>query len=622
MEILISLLLIVPLVALLIGFSFSNHQERPIFGVTVAGISINFVALLAIALGWLQGGMESIFVKGPVLYHANETEFSISLFLDGYSLIYLLLSTFLTGVIIVFSKFYIHREKGYKRFFNNLKFFYFGLTLVLLSGNFETLFVGWEVLGITSFFLIGFYRNRYLPVKNALKVVSLYRVADIALLLGIWVCHHYFGHSVNFNEMIGLQDSEHHILSEGFYKFFIPATFLVAAMVKSAQVPFSFWLPRAMEGPTTSSAIFYGSLSVHIGVFLLIRTAPLWESNLTFHFIIGGIGAITTILATIMARVQSTIKTQIAYSSIAQIGLMFIEVSLGLYWLAVIHFVGNALLRSHQLLVSPSVLSYRIHDQLFHFTPPAAQPTEGFWNKMKLSFFMLGIKEFNLDRFMYRYLWQPLKKAGRMFSFLGIRSTYVLALPPFLMGLWAVFHKELVPDVLLRFLPEGYALAGLIFILMAFVERKFSLNAWVLIVVNQLYQALAFSFNDEFDLNQIYLYLSGISIAALIGIWSINRLRNKDEDVSLDKFHGHVYEYPRLAFVFMLACLGLAGFPITPTFIGEDLMLGHIYENQFVLLFLIVMNLILDGLVIFRIYSRLFLGLHKKGYHEVAYRSS
>ncbi|MEN8681980.1 MAG: proton-conducting transporter membrane subunit [Akkermansiaceae bacterium] len=622
MELLISILVVAPIFALLVGFCFSNHQEKPIFSSAITGVGVNFVVALTVLVLWLQGGMESVFVKGPVLYYAKETEFALSFFLDGYGLSYILLSTFLTGIIILFSRTYLHREKGFKRFFNILKFFYCGLMVLLLAGNLEILFVGWEIIGVTSFFLISFYRERYLPVKNAVKVVSLYRVADISMLLGIWVCHHYFGRSLNFGELNGLHNAQPHIMAHGFYEFFIPATFLLAAMVKSAQVPFSSWLPRAMEGPTTSSAIFYGSLSVHIGVFLLIRTSPLWEDNSAFRWLVGGVGLVTCFSTTLIGRVQSTIKTQIAYSSVAQIGLMFIEVAMGFYGFAIIHFVCNALFRSHQLLVSPSVLNYQIHNQFFHFSKPAGQGTAGLWNKVKLSCYSLGVQEFRLDRFMFQSFWRPLKKAGNFFTFLGTQNTYILALPPFLIGVYAAYHKAVVPESILKFLPEGFALVGLVFILKAFVERRSALNAWVLIVVNQLYQSLAFSFNEEFDMSQVYLYLSGISVSAFIGIWVLNRMRNNGEDISLAKFHGHSYEYPRLAFLFVFACLGLAGFPITPTFIGEDLMLGHIHENQFPLLILIVLNLIMDGLVIFRIYSRLFLGPHEKGYHETAYRSS
>ncbi len=111
-------------------------------------------------------------------------------------------------------------------------------------------------------------------------------------------------------------------------------------------------------------------------------------------------------------------------------------------------------------------------------------------------------------------------------------------------------------------------------------------------------------------------------IAGLDGSWVLNNVNPGGESNLMNRLHGHGYEHRRLAFVFVVAAQGLAGFPITPTFIGEDLMLGHIHENQLPLLLLIVLNLILDGLVIFRIYSRIFLGPHDKGYHEVAYRSS
>lgn len=619
---LLQILLISPLLALVIGFSFSNKQEGQIFWSAALGVLINFLTLMTIAVLFMVADFQSVFVKGPVLYRSHESEFALNLFMDSYSLCFMVVATFLTGIILIFSRSYLHREKGYKRFFNNLKFFYFGLMVVLLAGNLETLFIGWEVLGVTSFFLIGFYRERYLPVKNALKVISLYRIADIALLLGIWVSHHYFSHSINFNEAIGFEEVMPHIFSPAFYQFFIPVTFLLAAMVKSAQVPFSSWLPRAMEGPTTSSAIFYSSLSVHMGVFLLIRTAPFWESNMAFKLVIAFVGIITCIMATLTAGVQSTVKTQIAYSSIAQIGLMFIEVALGLYWLAIIHFACNALLRSHQLLVSPSVLSYRIHDQYFHFTPPPQTSTAGIWNKIKLSLYVICIKEFNLDEYMYRFLWNPLKWLGNQLNVFNNRIVLMVALPGFFMGLYSVYNQELIPRFILRFLPEFFAIISLVLILLAFVERKSARDAWVLIVINQLYQSLAFGFNESFDFNQVHIYLSGIFVSAFIGLWAINKLRMGQEDVTLDRFHGHSYEHPRLAFIFVIACLGLAGFPITPTFIGEDLLLSHIHENQFPLLILIVLNLILDGLVVFRIYSRLFLGPHKKGYHEIAYRSS
>ncbi len=623
MEQLLPLIPLLPMIGLIIIQFFDNKEEGAIYWTSLLPILGTFSILLLITFFSLfQGNIHLVF-DGPVLYHAEETEFGINFFLDAFGLVYLLVSTGITALVIRFSRTYVHREKGYRRFFSNIMFFYAGLVIVLLAGSLEILFIGWEVLGVTSFFLIGFYRERYLPVKNALKVVSLYRVADIALLCGIWICHHYFGYSIHFSSLEGLQGgTQDHILDESFYHYMIPAVFVIAAMVKSGQFPFSSWVPRAMEGPTTSSAIFYGSLSIHIGVFLLIRTAPLWEDNLFFHVLIAVVGLVTTIVASLIARTQPSIKVQIGYSSIAQIGLMFIWVAAGWYWLAIIHFASNAFLRAYQLLVSPSILSYRIHDLFYHFKKPEFSQSTGLVNRIKSTAYVLGIKEFGLDTFMYQFLWQPLKKAGNAFNFMEIRSTYILALPVFLMGLYGVLHQDLIPPVFLRYLPEFFALAGLVFILKAFVERKSALNAWVLIMVNQLFQSLTFGFNDGFDLGQVSIFLSGIVVSTMVGIYCINKLRLGGENVSLDDFHGHSYEHPRLAFLFVVACLGLAGFPITPTFIGEDLMLGHIHENQMPLLALVILNIILDGLVIFRIYSRLFTGPHTKGYHEVAQRSS
>jgi len=188
--------------------------------------------------------------------------------------------------------------------------------------------------------------------------------------------------------------------------------------------------------------------------------------------------------------------------------------------------------------------------------------------------------------------------------------------------LYLVYHQEVVPSVVKAYLPTALAVIGLMMILRSFVKRNEATNPWLLVVTNQMFTALAIAFNEQFDFAQIHLYLSGIMISGVVGYLIIVRLKKKNEPITLDRFQGLSYEYPRLSIIFLIACLGLAGFPITPTFIGEDVILGHIHQNQFGLTILIALSLILDGLAVFRIYARLFLGPHEKGYHEVAYRSS
>ena len=614
--------ILLPFTGLLFSFFANNKKENYIASVTIGSLLLHLAALSGLTVYWLIQKTPVLFQKGPVLYQTRNSEFSIDFYFDRTTAVYALSAGLLTLLVSVFSRYYMHREKGFKRFYNNVLFFYSGLNVVILAGNFETLFIGWEILGITSFFLISFYRDRYLPVKNALKVISLYRVADISLLLGIWLCHHYFEKNITFLDLWNMQESHAQVIRQASFQLIIPAVFLVAVLVKSAQFPFSSWLPRAMEGPSTSSAIFYGSLSVHVGIFLLLRTYPLWEANQVFKAVVILIGLLTSIMCTVTARVQSSVKTQIAYSSIAQIGLMMIEVALGLHWLALIHFCGNAFLRCYQLLVSPSVLSYRIHDQFFNFIPPQHNISNTLLGRIKMSVFVLGIREWNLDRIMQRTLWNPLKRSGILLNFISTKLVFIVFVPLFFTGLFFVYHKESIPADVLRFLPELLSLAGVIIILKAFVERAWAKTSWLLIIINQLFTSLSIGFNDQFDFAQVHIFLSGIIICGLAGLLILRKLRKSGESVTLDQFHGHAYEHPRLAFVFVIACLGLAGFPITPTFIGEDLILGHIHENQLPLTALTALNFVLDGLVVFRIYSRLFLGPHEKGYHEVAYRSS
>ncbi len=619
---LLPLFVLIPLVGLILSAFPTNKQEKLLFGTAITVIGLHFLTMIGFTASWIGEGFPDVHYQGPTLYHNNTTTFSIDLFFDRITMVYGLVSVILTFLVSVFSRYYMHREKGFKRFFNNLLLFYLGINCIIFSGNFETLFVGWEIIGVASFFLIAFYRERYLPVKNALKVVSLYRLADIGMLLAIWMCHHAFEKSITFFELHNLQAHHAAIIEQPAFQLIIPLVFLLVAAIKSAQLPFSSWLPRAMEGPTTSSAIFYGSLSVHMGVFLLLRTYPFWENNHVFQAIVIALGFATSIVATAISRVQSSVKTQIAYSSVAQIGIIFMEVGLGLEALALFHFACNAFLRTYQLLVSPSVLNYLMHDQFFHFTPPQHDNKDRFWGKIKLTLYVLSVKEWNLDGLMYRWLWQPLKRVGQWFQFIPDRWLTVFLWPVFAAGLYMVYHKEQVPDGIEHNLPAVFGAIGLVAALRAFTERNNAQAAWFLVIVNQLFTSLSIAFNEQFGFDQIHLFLSGIIVFGAVGFACLRQLKKAGESINLDRFHGHSYEHPRLSVVFLVASLGLSGFPVSPTFIGEDLILGHIHHNQYLLTGITALSLILDGLGVFRMYARVFLGPHEKNYHEVAYRSS
>lgn len=618
----LQIFILIPVIGFIISLLIPAKKEGILSWVAFSTVGLYLLFFITFLGFWFRDGHPTLNLKEIVLFKSKDYEFLIDFCFDKITVVYLLVGAFLTFLVTIYSRYYLHREKGYKRFFNTILFFYIGYNIAILSGNFETLFIGWEILGISSFLLIAFYRDRYLPVKNAIKVFSVYRIGDIGLILAMWASHHLFHENITFLKLLNDELVSEHLQNHSFIGVFISLMILVAAAAKSAQLPFSSWLPRAMEGPTPSSAIFYGSLSVHLGVFLLLRTFPFWEHQTSVRILIALLGISTSIVASTIARVQSSVKSQIAYASIAQIGLIFIEVASGFEVLALFHFAGNAFLRTYQLLVSPSVVSYMIREQFYNYVPRPQTIEDSFPKKIEYSIYVMSLKEWNLDLFMDYIVWIPLKKVGRKLDFLTVNKLLMLFIPAYLLGFVLLFNQESLSPLLHNYLPGSFALIGLIMVLKSFSERKSPRMSWLLIIMNHFWIALAISFNEHFQTEEAIFYLSGIIIMGLIGYLTLGRLKSLEGDINLNRFHGHSYEHPKLAMVFLWACLGVTGFPITSTFIGEDLIFSHIHEDQIFLAFFISSSFIIGGISVIRVYARIFLGPHIKTYHEVPYKSS
>lgn len=619
----ISLFVLLPLFTFLISLLIPEGREKTFSRLAFGALSLQLLGITGYSLYWIVNGMNHVNIPAVEIFNKGDYQFLLGFYFDTVSAVFLWVGAFISFLIIRYSRFYMHLEEGYKRFFITLLFFYLAYNLTVLAGNFETLFLGWEMLGISSFLLIAFYRDRYLPVRNAVKVFSIYRIGDIGIILAMWASHHMWHENINFIKLLDKDLVSNQMSSHGGIGLFIAVCLWIAAAAKSAQFPFSPWLPKAMEGPTPSSAIFYGSLSVHFGVFLLLRTFPFWEHQLTARILIGILGLVTALMAYSIARVQSTIKTQIAYASIAQIGIMFIEVALGLQVLALIHFAGNAFLRTYQLLVSPSVVAYMIRDKFYHFKPKTIRLEDTFSKRLAYSMYILSLKEWNLDRLLNRMFFNPIKRFGRKLDFLTPKNLLLFFLPLYALGLFLYLNKEWVPDTILYYLPGSFGLLGLFMVFKAFSERIYPRLAFLLVMANHFWVALAVSFNENFDYSQTMIYLSGVMVAGTIGFWTLDYLRKKEPNhFDLNQYYGHVYEYPKLALVFLLASLGLMGFPISPTFVGVDLLFSHIHQDQYLLASFDAISYIFGGIALIRIYARLFLGPHVKNYHATALKSS
>ncbi|MGW5052606.1 proton-conducting transporter transmembrane domain-containing protein [Actinokineospora sp. NPDC004072] len=255
----------------------------------------------------------------------------------------------LGGLIAVFSRRYLHRDPGFLRFHLLLALFVAAAELVVGGRGLRQTLIGWEVCGLASALLIAFFHQRRGPLEHGLRAFVAYRLSDIGLVLAL----------VLPNASAPL----------------VGALLLLAAMGKSAQFPFGGWLPRAMEGPTPSSAVFYGAISVSLGPYLLLHTMPLWDESTFAHAAIIAVGVLTAVHATVVARVQTDIKSALAYASMTQVALVFVEVGAGWTVLAAIHLAAHALLRTGQFLRSPSLLhDHRLLEQdLARPLPPAGR---------------------------------------------------------------------------------------------------------------------------------------------------------------------------------------------------------------------------------------------------------
>ena len=302
--------------------------------------------------------------------HEEAYHFVIKFVFDRLSIPFVILTLVLCGAIGAFASKYMHREPGYNRFFTLYSLFVLGMLMAGAAGTIETLFAGWEFVGLSSALLVGFFHERAAPVRNGFRIWVIYRISDAALLLAAIVLHHMSGAGdfdllTGYGEPVGVSPLDLPTWPFGksdvtsWQAFLVGGLLVIAAAGKSALVPFSGWLPRAMEGPTPSSAVFYGALSVHLGAFMLLRISPLLDASPVLSGLVLVLGLTTAVFAALVARVQTDIKSALSFASLTQVGLIVAEIGLGWRYLPLVHLLGHACLRTLQFVRAPTFLQDR-----------------------------------------------------------------------------------------------------------------------------------------------------------------------------------------------------------------------------------------------------------------------
>jgi NAD(P)H-quinone oxidoreductase subunit 5 len=402
------------IIALILSLGFFlgiNWNEKTIFNVSRATVVISSVCALIAAMLALAFPVDVISTAAmPQRVHhfgsvtfGNNLELDLTLVFDSFAALFTLLGCFLINLVGHFSARYLHRDAGYLRFFVWYLLFFAGVQTVYMAGNGEVLIAGWEIVGLSSVMLVGFFQERVRPVRNAWIIFCVYRVCDAALLLAIFL---FSVASTDAGAFLGVHKLATN--ANATLVFGAGICLVIAAAGKSAQLPFSFWLPKAMEGPTPSSAIFYGALAVHCGCFLLLRSQQWWSEYMILRVSIILIGLMTALYGSFVGRTRSDIKNMLAYATLAQVGLIFMEIGFGFTTFAVLHMAGHTMMRTYQLLKSPSAL--REHMNMRKGTSVNVAPTN--FRPQAMWIYRLSLAQGYLDEWIDAWLRVPLRQAS------------------------------------------------------------------------------------------------------------------------------------------------------------------------------------------------------------------
>jgi len=387
-----------------LGNNRGEAGERLTTTIASTSIFVSLILILVIDINALFAGAPGEVIIGEWL-HSGNYQILFNFYLDSFALAFSTLIALISFLGIRFSINYLHREQGYQRFFMILSLFAGAMLLIVTSGNMLLTFVGWELAGISSYLLIAYNYDRSNAVNNATRVVITNRIGDAGFLMAI-ICSFWFMGNINwvslYSEAGGVQALDSQNLGS-LHSGLIIGSFLLAALVKSAQFPFSPWISRALEGPTPSSALFYGSLMVHAGIYLLIRLQPLLEHNHSMMVVIAILGVLTIIYGYFCGLVQTDIKSALIFSTTAHTGLMLLFIGLDWFTLAAWYLLLHASWRAFQFLHAPSLM--HMADQV---VPPASK-----WISSRTWLYTLSLQRFWLDHFANWAIVSPIKTIAK-----------------------------------------------------------------------------------------------------------------------------------------------------------------------------------------------------------------
>jgi NADH-quinone oxidoreductase subunit L len=372
------LIIALPLAGAVFLHFFGRFLREPLAGwVASAAIGGSFAIAGAGAIPFVQGGEHGETLMLWEWMPAIGASFEI--LWDPLSALMTLVVTGVGTLIHVFAIGYMHGDERFPRFFTYLNLFAASMLTLVLANNYAMLFLGWELVGLCSYLLIGFWYTRAAPPPAAKKAFVVNRIGDFGFMVGLMIVFTTFG-TLSYSGVFERSGAE---LTTGLATV-IGLLFLVGAAGKSAQIPLYVWLPDAMEGPTPVSALIHAATMVTAGVYVIARSAAIYELSTVAQVSVATIGALTAILAASIALAQRDIKRVLAYSTISQLGYMFLAVGATAYVAGIFHLMTHAFFKALLFLGAGSVIHAMNDEQDMH-------KMGGLWKKMPVTASTMGI---------------------------------------------------------------------------------------------------------------------------------------------------------------------------------------------------------------------------------------
>jgi len=334
--------------------------------VTIAGVAIAFFTSLVILSDVLAGNT----FNGTVYrwLASGDYTFEVGFLIDQLTVTMMLVVTFVSLMVHIYTIGYMQDDPGYNRFFSYIALFTFAMLMLVMSNNFMQLFFGWEAVGLVSYLLIGFWYTRPTATFANMKAFLVNRVGDFGFILGIGLVLAHFGsldYKTVFDNAPALSEATISLFPGGDVSLLSATCILlfIGAMGKSAQVPLHVWLPDSMEGPTPISALIHAATMVTAGIFMVARMSPLFELSETALSFVMIIGSITALFMGFLGIIQNDIKRVVAYSTLSQLGYMTVALGASAYSVAIFHLMTHAFFKALLFLAAGSVIIGMHHDQ-------------------------------------------------------------------------------------------------------------------------------------------------------------------------------------------------------------------------------------------------------------------